>query len=311
MPPPNRSSAAISRWGTYLLAVMVMATAHLAASETLPSMSAGKTTRSWSIHWQPAKLVNGTPVAFQVAPPARLTGLSARWLGRDVLFSHDSASRAWYGIAGIGLQTRPGVYSLELKGTTDQGREISFSRKIAVRAAKYRSIAVTVAKRFTEPSPEQLERINQDKTVKQDVFSQSDKEREWSGQFRPPVDAPISDAFGTRRTFNGKVQSMHQGLDYAVPQGTPVSAVNAGTVLLAGALYFEGNCVVIDHGQGLLTLYLHLSEVKVKQGERVKRGQEIGLSGGTGRATGPHLHIAVRWQGVYLNPATLMSLKLR
>ena len=169
---------------------------------------------------------------------------------------------------------------------------------------------MTVAKRYTEPSSEQLERINHDKSVKQDIFRHTDPEREWSGKFRPPVDAPVSDVFGTRRTFNGKVQSMHQGLDYAVPPGTPVSALNAGTVLLASPLYFEGNCVVLDHGQGLLTLYLHLSEIKVKQGERVERGQEIGLSGGTGRATGPHLHLAVRWQGVYLNPATLVALRL-
>jgi len=124
------------------------------------------------------------------------------------------------------------------------------------------------------------------------------------------VNATISDVFGTRRTFNGKVQSMHQGLDYAVPSGTPVLALNTGTVLLARPLYFEGNCVVLDHGQGLLTLYLHLSEFKVKEGDRVEGGQELGLSGGTGRATGPHLHIAVRWQGIYLNPATLMKLKL-
>ncbi len=88
------------------------------------------------------------------------------------------------------------------------------------------------------------------------------------------------------------------------------AAPNAGTVLLARPLYFEGNCVVLDHGQGLLTLYLHLSEFKVKEGDRVAPGQELGLSGGTGRATGPHLHIAVRWQGIYLNPATLMKLKL-
>ena len=90
-------------------------------------------------------------------------------------------------------------------------------KDIAVRAAKYPSIAVTVAKRFTEPSKEQLERIHQDKTVKQDVFQHTDPEREWSGKFRPPVDVPVSDVFGTRRTFNGKVQSMHQGLDFARP----------------------------------------------------------------------------------------------
>jgi murein DD-endopeptidase MepM/ murein hydrolase activator NlpD len=99
-------------------------------------------------------------------------------------------------------------------------------------------------------------------------------------------------------------------LDFRVPSGTPVAAMNDGTVLLARPLYFEGNFVVVDHGQGLLTLYLHLSGFKVKEGDQVKRGEIIGLSGGTGRATGPHLHVAVRWQGTYLDPGLLMRLSL-
>ena len=86
--------------------------------------------------------------------------------------------------------------------------------------------------------------------------------------------------------------------------------MNQGTVLLARPLYFEGNCVVLDHGQGLLTIYMHLSQFTVKEGDRVKRGQQVGLSGGTGRATGPHLHVAVRWQGTYLDPARLIQLRL-
>lgn len=294
----------------FLLAAVMVAAPHCAAGATAAAAAKGSAARSWSILWQPAQLVNGAPVVFQIAPPARLTELKAKWLQHEVSFAYDAASKNWYGIAGIALEIRPGIYSLELKGTTSRGTELSFSRKITVRKAKYPSIAVTVSKRYTEPSQEQLERIRQDKTVKQDVFRHSDSEREWSGRFRAPVDVRVSDVFGTQRTFNGKVQSMHQGLDYAAPQGTPVSAVNAGTVLFASPLYFEGNCVVLDHGQGLLSLYLHLSEIKVKQGDRVERGQEIGLSGGTGRATGPHLHLAVRWQGVYLNPATLLSLKL-
>ncbi len=108
-------------------------------------------------------------------------------------------------------------------------------------------------------------------------FSHTSPNRSGRGNFVAPVDAPVSDVFGTRRTFNGKVQSMHQGLDFAVPKGTPVFAVNAGTVLLASPLYFEGNCVVLDHGQGLLTLYLHLSEIKVKAGRagRERPGDRI------------------------------------
>jgi murein DD-endopeptidase MepM/ murein hydrolase activator NlpD len=299
-----------SGFARFLLVAFILSALGPAAGETRPAPPKNRPTGSWSIQWQPAQLVNGAPVVLQVRPSARLNALSGKWLEHDVFFSYDATSKTWYGIAGVSLETHPGIYALELKGTTSRGSEISFSKRISIRPAKYPNIAVTVAKRFTEPSAEQLERIRQDKTVKQDVFGHTDAQREWSGKFRPPVDAPVSDVFGTRRTFNGMVQSMHQGLDYAVPQGTPVSAVNAGTVLLASPLYFEGNCVVLDHGQGLLSLYLHLSEIKVKPGERVERGQEIGLSGGTGRATGPHLHLAVRWEGVYLNPATLLTLKL-
>ncbi len=270
----------------------------------------GRSSHSWLVAWRPVTVVNGSPVAFRVKAPTRLTALSGQWLGHTIPFSYDNADQSWYALGGVSLETRPRSYELELSGTTQRDSEITFSRRISVRAARYPRIAVSVARRFTEPTPEQLQRINQDKITKQDVFRQTGVEREWSGSFHAPVEARISDVFGTRRMFNGKVQSLHQGLDYGVPPGTPVSAVNSGTVLLAGPLYFEGNCIVLDHGQGLLSLYLHLSEVNVKQGEKVERGQEIGRSGGTGRASGPHLHLAVRWQGVYLNPATLLALRL-
>ncbi len=298
---------AIHRRGL-LLIVLTLVASHLSGAAEAPATKPAA--KPWAVRWQPTQLVNGSPIVLEVTPPVRLTSLSATWLDHQILFSYDANAKAWYGIAGVSLETKAGSFALALKGTTAKGTELAFSRNIAVHAGKYPSIAVSVAKRFTEPSKEQLERIQQDKTVKQDVFHHTDPEREWSGEFRAPVEAKVSDVFGTRRTFNGKVQSMHQGLDFDVPTGTPISAANSGTILLAGPLYFEGNCVVIDHGQGLLTLYLHMSDIKVKQGEQVKRGDEIGLSGGTGRATGPHLHLAVRWQGVYLNPATLLALKL-
>jgi murein DD-endopeptidase MepM/ murein hydrolase activator NlpD len=265
---------------------------------------------SWTVRWQPERLVNGSPLVLRVSAPQTLASLSGKWLEHDVFFSFDQASRTWYAIAGVSLETKPGKYSLVLTGKTEKGKEVSFQRLIAVSKGKYQQIAVTVAKQYTEPSPEQLQEINQDKTLKQQVFAHVEPEREWAGKFSPPVDASISDVFGTARTFNGQVQSVHQGLDFRVPTGTVVDALNAGTVLLARPLFFEGGCVVIDHGQGLMTIYMHLSEMKVKEGEQVKRGQEIALSGGTGRATGPHRHVAVRWQGVYLDPKTLLSLNL-
>jgi murein DD-endopeptidase MepM/ murein hydrolase activator NlpD len=266
--------------------------------------------KPWLVRWQPATLVNGAPVLFRISSSMPLKSLTGSWLGHYIFFEYDAASKTWYGVGGISLQTRPGAYALKLKASTRSGTEISLERQVSVRRGRYPSISITVAKQYTEPSPEQVQEIKQDTAIKQESFQRITPDRQWSGQFRAPVSAAISDVFGTRRTFNGKVQSTHQGLDYAVPRGTPVSALNSGTVLLARPLFFEGNCVVLDHGQGLLTLYLHLSEIKVREGEHVESGQELGLSGGTGRATGPHLHIAVRWQGVYLNPATLLGLKL-
>ena len=271
---------------------------------------------NWTVHAQPVRLINGGPVLFQVKPTTRLESLHGTWLGHELSFSFDATSRTWYALAGVSLETAPGTYSLELSGKTPTGKapdnKIAFTRKFAVAAGKYPKIEVklSVEGKFTEPDPEQQKQIAEGVQVKKDYLNRVTPEREWSGQFGTPAEAAISDVFGSERIFNGKTSSPHLGLDFRVPSGTPVAAMNDGTVLLARPLYFEGNFVVLDHGQGLLTLYLHLSEFKVKEGDQVKRGQVIGLSGGTGRATGPHLHVAVRWQGTYLDPAQLMRLRL-
>jgi murein DD-endopeptidase MepM/ murein hydrolase activator NlpD len=280
-------------------------------SSPLPASAA-----NWTVLAQPARLVNGGPVLFQVKPPQRLKSLTANWLGHEVAFGFDAKTKTWYALAGVSLETAPGAYPLELTGETEAGKtlsqKISFSRKFTVARGKYPKVkvALSVEGKFTEPSPEQQKQIEESQQIKKDYLNRVTQEREWSGEFTAPAEAAISDVFGSVRIFNGKTSSPHLGLDFRVPSGTPVAAMNEGTVLLARPLYFEGNFVVLDHGQGLLTLYLHLSEFKVKEGEQVKRGQIIGLSGGTGRATGPHLHVAVRWQGTYLDPASLLKLRL-
>ncbi len=268
----------------------------------------------FSVKDQPARLVNGAPVLFQVKSSTRLESLNGTWLGHRIEFSFDSSSRTWFALAGVSVETAPGWYALELTGekTGSKGpsKEVTYSRKFAVARATYPKVELTVAKQFTEPNPEQVKEIEEGQKVKKDYLNRETPEREWDGNFDAPAHAAISDVFGTQRVFNGKTQSTHLGLDFRVPTGTAVAAMNAGTVLLARLLYFEGNCVVIDHGQGLMTIYMHLSQFSVKEGEHVKRGEQVGLSGGTGRATGPHLHVAVRWQGTYLDPAQLIKLRL-
>ncbi len=275
---------------------------------SLPSFAA-----TWTVRAEPASLVNGAPVLFQVKPPAKLKSLSGKWLGHQLDFSYDAATKTWFALAGVSFETAPGKYPIELSGEgAAPGTPLTFTRAVAVSHAKYPQIKVelTVEKKFTEPSPEQQQQIADSVKVKDNYLNRVTQAREWDGEFAAPAEAAISDVYGSQRIFNGKAQRPHYGLDFRVPTGTPVAAMNSGTVLLARFLYFEGNCVVIDHGQGLLTLYFHLSEIKVKEGDTVTRGQEIGLSGGTGRATGPHLHVAVRWQGTYLDPARLLQMSL-
>lgn len=271
---------------------------------------------NWVIRAQPARLVNGSPVLFQVKSPFPLESLSGSWLGHELPFSYDAKTKSWFALAGISLEAAPASYSLELRGSKRAGGEdaqtVTASHDFSVGKGKYPKIKVnlSVESKFTEPTPEQVKKIEEGQQVKKEYLNRVTPDREWSGEFIAPANAAISDVFASERIFNGKTSSPHLGLDFRVPTGTPVKAMNDGTVLLARPLYFEGNFVVIDHGQGLLTLYLHLSEFKVKEGDHVKRGQEIGLSGGTGRATGPHLHVAVRWQGTYLDPAQLVKLRL-
>ena len=271
---------------------------------------------TWSVKNEPARLVNGSPVLITVKPPVPLTSLNGTLLGHSFSFSFDPKSKSWFALAGINLETAPGKYPLLLSGESAVSKpsraagKLSFTRSLTVTRAKYPKIELSVEKKFTEPSPEEIKQIEEAQKVKKEYLSRVSLEKEWTGKFAAPADAAISDVFGTQRIFNGVAQSPHQGLDFRVPTGTPVAAMNEGTVLLARPLYFEGNFIVLDHGQGLLTLYLHLSEFKVKEGDRVTRGQIIALSGGTGRATGPHLHVAVRWQGTYLDPAALITLPL-
>ena len=276
-------------------------------------LPASASAATWTINAQPTRVVNGAPVLFQVKPPTRLESLTGTWLTHQLTFSYDASTKTWFALAGVTFETTPGKYTLELTAQPAAGKTpLTFTRTFAVVHFQYPQIKVelTVEKKFTEPNPEQLQQAEESKKIKQDYLSRVTPDREWNGTFAAPADAAISDVYGSQRIFNGKAQREHQGLDFRVPTGTPVAAMNSGTVLLARFLYFEGNCVVIDHGQGLLTLYFHLSEFKVKEGDQVKRGQIVGLSGGTGRATGPHLHVAVRWQGIYLDPARLMQLPL-
>jgi murein DD-endopeptidase MepM/ murein hydrolase activator NlpD len=190
------------------------------------------------------------------------------------------------------------------------GKSVNATREIPIGLSHYKQVELHVAQNFVEPDAATLKRIAADKEIKDKAFAQSAPTPLWQGDFRLPVQSAATDSFGTRRVFNGKLASIHRGMDFRAASGTPVHAANSGKVILARNLFYEGNCVVIDHGQQFMTIYMHLSKIQVTEVQEVQTHQLLGLSGSTGRATGPHLHFAVRWQGGYLDPAQLFRLKL-
>ncbi|HKT68603.1 MAG TPA: M23 family metallopeptidase, partial [Terriglobales bacterium] len=265
---------------------------------------------AWQVRLEPATLVNGAPALLYVLPPVRLKALSGSWMGHELYFSFDPDIRSWYALFGASLNSAPGTYKLSLEGETDTGNTASFEQNLEVASEPYATVELKVAHKFTAPNPRLLKRIRREEILKHRIFEETNSKQLWAGDFTAPVTESVSEPFGVRRVFNGELKTEHQGLDYHAPRGTRVVAANSGTVLLARRLFFEGNCVIVDHGQGLMTLYMHLSKFKVRKGQKIRRGQLLGLSGATGRATGPHLHLAVRWEGIYLDPAKLLKLDM-
>jgi murein DD-endopeptidase MepM/ murein hydrolase activator NlpD len=219
--------------------------------------------------------------------------------------------RTWFALAGIDVEVHPGNYPLMIDATLKDRTHRTLRKDVDVEEAPYEKVPLSVPDKFVEPNAAALKKIAADKLVRDKAFTNSAAKPQWSGNFRPPLHlAPQSDSFGNQRIFNGKLDSVHRGLDYRAKMRTPVAAINSGRVVLARPLYYEGGCVVIDHGLGLMSIYMHLSKIEVSVGKKVRRGQIIALSGATGRATGPHLHLGVRWEGSYLDPARLFQIQM-
>ena len=270
---------------------------------------ASASAQRFAVTLTPAVVEAGAPELIHVDAAAN-AAVEGQWFGRKIEFFPARGGRGWFALAGVDVETPAGPSSLKILVREAQGGMRDLSRTVAIRTAHYRTGSLSVAPKFVEPGPEEMARIKTETALKERVFGQSAAEPLWQAEFRAPVAAAATDSFGTRRTFNGKLASIHKGMDFRARIGTAVRAANSGTVVLAQALYYEGNCVVIDHGLGLYTLSMHLSRIDVHEGQHVRKGERIGLSGATGRVTGPHLHWAVRWQGAYLDPAKLLRMKL-
>jgi len=290
------------------LRVFALAIATLCAAR--PAMCDGGTAGD-SVRLSPESLSNGAPCLITVALHDEASAVTGAWQGHPVVFFANTDHRTWFALVGVDVEVHPGTYPLTIDATLKDGTHRALHQDVKVEEAPYEKVPLSVPDKFVEPDAAALKKIAADKVVKDKAFAKSASKPEWSGNFRPPLRlAPQSDSFGNQRIFNGKLDSVHRGLDYRAKMRTPVAAINSGRVVLARPLYFEGGCVVIDHGLGLMSIYMHLSKIEVSVGKKVRRGQIIALSGASGRATGPHLHLGVRWEGSYLDPAKLFEIQM-
>jgi murein DD-endopeptidase MepM/ murein hydrolase activator NlpD len=214
-------------------------------------------------------------------------------------------SQGWKALVGLPLATEPGRRTVKLvtPAPDDADREIAFD----VAAKVYATQKLTVEPRKADPLPEDLKRIDAEDERTERALSTYSEELTPTWAWAAPVPGPQSDSYGKRRVFNGLPRKPHSGMDIAAPTGTPIRSPAAGRIVESGDFFFNGNTVFVDHGQGVLTLYCHLSRIDVKPGDLVQEGDVLGLVGATGRVTGAHLHWGVSVNRAMIDPALLLA----
>ena len=253
----------------------------------------------------------GEPLRIGVVSNHALESLGATLLGDAVFMTAtDESGLRWSGWSMIGLDQEPRTTSIAFRGTTRDGREAIGTSPIQIEAKEFPVENLTVLPKFVEPPPEAQERIARERAKLAGIYRHREAYSPPLEPFHRPLPGVKTSIFGMRRLFNGQPRAPHPGLDLRASEGTPVHASGPGRVVLAEDLYYSGNCVIIDHGGGLFTLYAHLSEIKVVEGEPAAAGDLIGLSGSTGRVTGPHLHWGAKIGDRPFDPEALLEAAL-
>ena len=224
-----------------------------------------------------------------------------------VALSSAGGRRRLQGFFGVPFNRTPGKARVHVSlldgagGKTIEQADLDFESV----DGNYRSETLKVDDSHVNPTPRDLKRIERERQEIGAIYSRPSLTKYWAGPFMLPIESPFTSPFGTKRMFNGQMKSFHQGVDLKAAIGTPIRAPSGGRVALAKDLFMTGRTVILDHGFGMFTIYAHMSRLEVKVGDEVKAGQSLGLSGMTGRASGPHLHWGAVLHGSKVNPVEL------
>lgn len=256
----------------------------------------------------PDTVDEGTAFVVRIVSPVPMTAANIKWLGKTIPLQMDGDRTSASALLGIGMTEKIKGDTFPLIVDVGAGSEFRrIERSITRKRHDYPEQHLKVARKYTSLSQEALDRYQREKKLIVAAKDTMTPEPRWTLPLTTPVHGRISSAFGLRRFFNGEARSPHSGLDIAAPSGTPIKACASGRVVLSDDHYFSGKSVYIDHGQGVVSMYFHLSEIDVKNGQLVRAGEVVGKVGKTGRVTGPHLHFGLSTQGQLVDPTPLLQ----
>ena len=287
------------------LLAAVLGPGQTAGQASGPAQVAGPTIRLSYRALQP-----GEPLLVVLDSDGTVRSARVSLLGQTAELAPAPDGKSFLAFLGIDVQAKAGSAVLTAKLVKTGGTLETVTKELLVVERKFPSTKLTLKPEYVTPPASLQTRIKREAELV--ALATSIVTPKWlgDGPFILPHKAPSWGNFGQRRLNNNVLQSLHTGLDLRVPFGEPIRAANAGTVALASDLYMGGKTVIIDHGLGVFSSYGHLSELRVKRGEKVDKGQVIGLCGSTGRSTGPHLHWAVRILDARVDPEAMLRLPL-
>ncbi|MCF8104679.1 MAG: M23 family metallopeptidase [Desulfohalobiaceae bacterium] len=257
----------------------------------------------------PARVSQGDPFLVRIDSAVGFNEVILTWSGRSIPLPLSFEDNHYSGKLLLGTDVKDQSLGTKILAVRAEKYGLAQSRRKEILVVKRQAPVqrLTLPQDMVSLSREALNRHRKEKREVAAVFSRLSGERLWSCPFQLPARGGISSAYGLKRILNGQPRSPHRGLDLRSGDRAPVSACNDGRIALIAEHYFAGRSIYIDHGLGVVSMYFHLSGVEVREGERVKKGQLIGRTGSSGRATGPHLHFGLSLQGALVDPVPLFD----